>query len=194
MTRPTHIAILFSGYGSNMVTLAHHIARQDVPAKIALTICNRPDAQGIARARALGLPCHVIDHEAFDSRAAFEAEMQTHLHAAQIDLICAAGFMRILTDAFVSRWQGRILNIHPSLLPKHKGLHTHKRALEAGDKNAGCTVHYLTAELDSGPIIRQISVPILTGDTPETLAQRVQEKEHIIYPQALDIAIENIRA
>lgn len=186
---PVKIAILFSGRGSNMRTLARHIARDNVPAELVLTVTNRPNAAGIAVAEAEGIACTIIDHEAFDSREAFDAELDATLRAAGVELICCAGFMRLLTADFVNGWPDRLLNIHPSLLPKYKGLHTHKRALEAGDAEHGCTIHYMRPLMDDGPIILQKKVPVLADDTPETLAARVIEQEHIAYAQALDIAL-----
>ncbi len=192
MSPPLNIAILFSGRGSNMKSLAAHIAQAHVPARLALTICNRPQAAGIAWAQAQNYPCLVIDHKDYQSREDFDAEIDKALHAAHIDLICAAGFMRILSAEFTQKWARRIINIHPSLLPKYKGLDTHARALAAGETEAGCTVHELTADMDSGPILVQRHVPILPDDTPESLATRVLAQEHIAYPQALDIMIKRL--
>jgi phosphoribosylglycinamide formyltransferase-1 len=192
--KAARIAILFSGRGSNMQTLARHIAQPDVPAEFVLAITNRPNAGGIEICKNLGVACTVIDHEAFDSRADFDAQLDTALRAANVDLICCAGFMRLLTADFVNGWPDRLLNIHPSLLPKYKGLHTHKRAIEAGDKEHGCSVHYMRPEMDDGPVIVQKRVPIRRGDTPDTLAARVIEQEHIAYPQALDMALKKWRA
>ena len=186
------IAILFSGRGSNMQTLARHIAKADVPAELALTVANRPDAGGIEICKAAGIACTVIDHKSFDSRKAFDAKLDQTLRDANIELICCAGFMRLLTEDFVNGWPDRLLNIHPSLLPKYKGLHTHKRVLEAGDKEHGCTVHYMRPEMDDGPIIVQKPVPVLDGDTPDKLADRVIEQEHIAYPEALDIVLKKM--
>ncbi len=158
----------------------------DHPARPALVLSNEPQAGGIAWARAQGLATEVVDHRPFGKdRAAFEAEIAARLAPHEIDLICLAGFMRVLTAGFVGQWAGRMINIHPSLLPKYRGLHTHARALEAGDKEAGCTVHEVTPALDDGPILGQARVPVRTGDTPETLAARVLEQEHILYPMVL---------
>ena len=190
--KAARIAILFSGRGSNMQTLAHHIAQPNVPAEFVLAITNRPNAGGIEICKNLGVACKVIDHDTFDSRADFDAQLDAALRAANVDLICCAGFMRLLTAGFVNGWPDRLLNIHPSLLPKYKGLHTHKRALEAGDKEHGCSVHYMRPEMDDGPVIVQKRVPILDGDTPDTLAARVIEQEHIAYPQALDMALKGL--
>lgn len=158
----------------------------DHPARPCLVVSNDAGAGGLARAAAMGIATAVVDHRPFGKdRAAFEAELTRVIAAHEPDILCLAGFMRVLTDGFVTRWQGRMLNIHPSLLPKYRGLHTHARALEAGDAEAGCTVHEVTAELDGGPILGQARVPVLSGDTPETLAARVLEQEHRLYPMVL---------
>lgn len=183
------VAVLFSGRGSNLQVLAEHMARAHVPAEFVLGLTNRPDASGLTYCAEIGVEAKAIDHKAYDSRAAFDADLDKALRAAQIDLICCAGFMRLLTPEFVDSWRDRIINIHPSLLPKYKGLNTHARAIEAGDKEAGCSVHYMRPEMDEGPIIAQRRVPILDGDTPETLAARVLVEEHIAYPYALDIVL-----
>ena len=156
------------------------------PARPCLVLSNRPEAGGLAKAAALGIATEVVDHRPFGAdRAGFEAALQDVLARYAPDLICLAGFMRVLTAGFTDHWSGRMLNIHPSLLPKYKGLNTHARAIEAGDKRAGCTVHEVTAELDDGPILGQISVPILSGDTPANLAARVLVQEHQLYPAVL---------
>lgn len=178
-------AVLISGRGSNLVALIAAAKREDYPAEIALVISNRPDAAGLARAADNNVPTLVIDHLAFDTKAAFEAALDAALRSARIELICLAGFMRLLSQAFVETWRDRMLNIHPSLLPRYPGLDTHARAIAAGDGEHGATVHFVRAETDSGPIVAQASVPILPGDTPEALAARVLEVEHRIYPQAL---------
>lgn len=158
----------------------------DHPARPVLVLCNRPDAGGIARAEALGVPVAVVDHRPFGKdRAGFEAALDAALAAAAPDILCLAGFMRVLTPAFTDRHAGRMLNIHPSLLPKYRGLDTHARAIAAGDAEAGCTVHEVTAELDGGPILGQARVPVLPGDTPDGLAARVLEQEHRLYPAVL---------
>jgi phosphoribosylglycinamide formyltransferase 1 len=180
------VAILISGRGSNMTALIEAAEAKDYPAKIVLVVSNRPDAAGLARAGAAGVATVVIDHAPFgDDREAFERALDRVLRDNQIDLICLAGFMRLLTPWFVSRWSGRMLNIHPSLLPQFKGLHTHRRALEAGVPRHGATVHFVVPEMDSGPIVIQDSVAVREGDTEETLAARVLELEHRIYPRAL---------
>ncbi|MFV0514002.1 MAG: phosphoribosylglycinamide formyltransferase [Jhaorihella sp.] len=180
------VAILISGGGSNMVRLVEDMADPDHPAEPVLVLSNDPDAAGLARARALGVPVAAVDHRPFaGDRAAFEAALQTELDAAAPDILCLAGFMRVLTGGFVARWEGRMLNIHPSLLPKYRGLHTHARALAAGDAVHGCTVHEVTAALDDGPVLGQAIVPVAAGDTPATLAARVLAQEHALYPAVL---------
>lgn len=179
------VAILISGGGSNMVELLKSMTG-DHPARACVVLSNIPDAGGLAKAEAAGVPTVVVDHKPFGAdRAAFEAEMAKALDQYQPDIIALAGFMRVLTAEFVARYQGRMLNIHPSLLPKYRGLHTHARAIEAGDDIAGCAVHEVTADLDDGPILGQARVPVLAGDTPETLAARVLVQEHRLYPAVL---------
>jgi phosphoribosylglycinamide formyltransferase-1 len=180
------VAILISGRGSNMTALIEAAEVKDYPAQITLVVSNRPDAPGLTRARAAGIATAVIDHTLFgEDREAFERALDGELRAQRIDLVCLAGFMRRLTPWFVARWSGRMLNIHPSLLPQFKGLHTHRRALEAGAKRHGATVHFVVPEVDAGPIVAQDSVAVREGDTEETLAERVLEVEHRIYPRAL---------
>lgn len=179
------VAILISGGGSNMVALAESMTGTH-PARPVLVLSNLPGAGGLDKARALGIPTAVVDHRPFGKdRAAFEAEVQSALEAVAPDLICLAGFMRVLTADFTRKWQGRMLNIHPSLLPKYKGLHTHARAIAAGDAEHGCTVHEVTADLDDGPILGQAKLHIDPGDTPETLAARLLPLEHRLYPAVL---------
>ena len=179
------VALLISGGGSNMLALVRDMTG-DHPARPVLVLSNDPAAAGLVRARDLGVPTAAVDHRPFGrDRAAFEAALLEPLRAARPDIVCLAGFMRILTPAFVSHFAGRMLNIHPSLLPKYPGLHTHQRALDAGDTDAGCTVHEVTADLDAGPILGQARVPVLSGDTAETLAARVLEMEHRLYPAVL---------
>ena len=181
----TRVAILISGGGSNMVKLVEDMTG-DHPARPCLVLSNKPDAGGLARAAEMGVPTAVVDHRPFGKdRPAFEAALQEALAKAQPDLICLAGFMRVLTGGFVRQWEGRMLNIHPSLLPKYRGLHTHQRALEAGDTEHGCTVHEVTPELDDGPILGQATVPVRPGDTPDDLAARVLTQEHRLYPAVL---------
>jgi phosphoribosylglycinamide formyltransferase-1 len=185
------VAVIISGRGSNMSALIEAAKAQDYPAEIALVVSNRPDASGLASALAAGVPTAIIDHRPFgDDREAFEHALDAELRAQRIDLVCLAGFMRLLTSWFVSRWTGRLLNIHPALLPQFKGLHTHRRAIEAGVQQHGATVHFVVAEMDSGPIVAQGSVPVAQGDTEETLAERVLALEHRIYPQALRLVAE----
>ena len=185
------VAILISGRGSNMASLIAAAKDDGYPAEIALVLSNRPDAAGLAHARAQGITTAVVDHTQYGKdREAFERALQDVLVAHRIDLVCLAGFMRLLTPWFVGQWQGRMLNIHPALLPAFKGLHTHERALEAGAKTHGATVHFVSTEMDSGPIIAQAEVPVLPGDTADTLAARVLEAEHRIYPQALRQVVE----
>ncbi len=180
-----NVAILISGGGSNMVALLDSMVG-DHPARPCLVMANSEDAGGLAKAEARGVKTAWVDHKPYgEDRAAFEAELNTHLEAAGTDIICLAGFMRILTPAFMEKWQGRMLNIHPSLLPKYKGLNTHARALAAGDSEAGCSVHEATAELDGGPILCQARVPIAPDDDASTLAAKVLRLEHIIYPETL---------
>lgn len=179
------VAILLSGGGSNMVELVRSMVG-DHPARPVLVVSNDPDAGGLARARDLGLPTAAVDHRPFKGdRAAFEDVLHATLSEARPDILCLAGFMRILTAGFIDRWEGRMLNIHPSLLPKYRGLHTHARALAAGDTEAGCSVHLVTAELDDGPILGQAHVPVEPADTAETLAARVLKAEHRLYPAVL---------
>lgn len=179
------VAILISGGGSNMVALVESMTG-DHPARPVLVVSNDPAAAGLARARELGVAVAAVDHRPFGpDRAGFEAELLEPILAAAPDIVCLAGFMRVLTPAFVARFRGRMLNIHPSLLPKYPGLHTHRRALDAGDREAGCTVHEVTPELDAGPILGQARVPVLPGDTEATLAARVLVQEHRLYPAVL---------
>ncbi|WP_439156230.1 phosphoribosylglycinamide formyltransferase [Yoonia sp.] len=179
------VAILISGGGSNMVSLVKSMTG-DHPARPVLVVSNDPKAGGLDKAQALGVPTAVVDHRPFGrDRAAFEAALQKVLADARPDIICLAGFMRILTPEFTARWAGRMLNIHPSLLPKYKGLHTHARALEAGDREHGCTVHEVTAELDGGPVLGQARLDIGPDDTPDTLAARLLPLEHALYPAVL---------
>jgi len=179
------VAILISGGGSNMVALAQSMTG-DHPARPVLVLSNDPEAGGLAKAAELGIATAVIDHRKFHKdRSAFEGALNASLEVANPDIICLAGFMRILTADFTAKWEGRMLNIHPSLLPKYKGLHTHARALDAGDSEHGCTVHQVTAALDDGPILGQARIAINKGDTPETLAARLLPMEHALYPAVL---------
>jgi phosphoribosylglycinamide formyltransferase-1 len=179
------VGILISGRGSNMIALVEAARAPGYPADIALVISNRPQAPGLERARAAGIKALAIDHKAFPTREAFDDAVETALRDDGIDLVCQAGFMRIQSAAFATRWLGRQINIHPSLLPSFKGLHPQQQALDAGVRISGCTVHYVTPELDAGPIIAQAAVPVLDGDTAETLAERILTAEHRLYPLAL---------
>lgn len=191
---PLRVAILISGGGSNMATLVDSMVG-DHPARPCLVLSNTPDAGGLAKAQARGLPTAIVDHRPFrGDRVAFETALVAALAPYQPDILCLAGFMRVLTAGFVQPWKGRMLNIHPSLLPKYRGLHTHARALEAGDQEAGCSVHLVTPELDDGPILGRAQVPILPGDTPETLAARVLVEEHRLYPKVLRRLADDIAA
>lgn len=183
--RTPRIVVLISGSGSNLQALIDAIARDEINAEIAAVICNKSDAYGLSRAESAGIETIVLDHRNFAAREQFDAAMIRKIEALDVDLIVLAGFMRILTPDFVRRYQGRLLNIHPSLLPKYPGLNTHQRALDAGEQTHGVTVHFVTTELDRGPNIIQASVHVLPNDTAETLAQRVLEQEHIIYPIAV---------
>lgn len=176
-----------------METLVTAARAPDYPAEIVLVICNRPKAGGIERAKKRGIPCVVIDHKGFKTRKSFEREIDKTLRSHNIELICNAGFMRILTPWFVKQWLGRQLNIHPSLLPKHKGLHTHQRAIEAGDTEHGCTIHYVSEGMDEGEIISQARIPIHPDDTPDTLSARVLVEEHKLYPDTLNMIAESLR-
>jgi len=179
------VAILISGGGSNMEALVRDM-ENDHPAKPVLVLANNPSAGGLAKAAAHGIPTACVDHRAFNGdRPAFEAALTEALAAAVPDIICLAGFMRILTPEFIARWQGKMLNIHPSILPLFRGLHTHQRALDAGMAMHGCTVHEVTGELDGGPILGQAVIPVHEGDTPDDLAARLLPMEHRLYPAVL---------
>lgn len=188
-SRP-RVGILISGRGSNMVSLVEAARAEGYPAEIALVLSNVPSAGGLERAASFGIATATVDHRAFNKdREAFERAMDEVLRVNQIDLVVLAGFMRIMTPWFVRRWEGRLLNIHPSLLPLFKGTHTHAQALAAGMAEHGCSVHFVVPELDSGPVIAQAKVPVLQGDDEDTLAARVLVQEHLLYPRALaDVA------
>jgi len=188
------VAVLISGSGSNLQALLDMCAKDNAPAEIIRVISNVKNAYGLERARAAGIKTTVVDHKTYNGREAFEDALHQVLDSDKIELICLAGFMRLLTDGFVQKWRDRLINIHPALLPSFKGLHTHERALETGVKFHGATVHYVRPDMDEGPIIIQAAVPILPDDTPESLGARVLEQEHRIYPEALRlIAIRKIR-
>ena len=178
-------AILISGRGSNMDALVGAARERDFPAEIALVLSNRADAPGLLRAKAMGLATAAVDHKIYAGREEFERSMQIVLETYRVDIICLAGFMRILTPWFTSLWMGRMLNVHPALLPAYRGLDTHERALKDGVKIHGCTVHFVVPQMDEGPIVAQAAVRVLDDDTPESLAARVLEQEHRIYPLAL---------
>ena len=189
------VAILISGRGSNMLALIAAARAIDYPAEISLVISNRPDAAGLTRAQAEGIPTAVVDHKKYGKdREAFERALNAVLEAQRIEFVCLAGFMRLLSPWLVERWHGRMLNIHPALLPAFKGLDTHRRALAAGVKTHGATVHLVVPDVDSGPILKQEPVPIIPGDTEETLAARVLEAEHRIYPEALKLVAQGAGA
>ena len=186
------VAVLISGRGSNMAALIEAAKDKSYPAEIVLVVSNVPDAGGLAVAQAAGVLTHMIDHKLFGKdRAAFERALQDALLKHRVDIVCLAGFMRLLSADFVNRWQGRLINIHPALLPAFKGLDTHKRALEAGAKVHGATVHFVVAEMDSGPIIAQGAVAVRDGDSEATLSARVLAVEHRIYPLALKLVAED---
>ena len=184
-----NIVILISGGGSNMAAIVRTAQQQDWAGRhgirVAAVLSNKADAKGLALAREQGIATQVLDHKAFDSREAFDAALAQAIDAYEPALVVLAGFMRILTPGFVDHFAGRLVNIHPSLLPAFTGLHTHQRAIDAGCRFAGCTVHLVTAELDVGPILDQAVVPLLPGDTADTLAARVLAQEHVIYPRAV---------
>jgi len=194
MTR-LRLAILISGRGSNMEAILDAAQDPAYPAKPVLVLSNRPDAKGLETAARAGIPTAAIDHKTYGKdREAFERAMQDQLKEADVEIIALAGFMRVLTPWFVNKWQGRMVNIHPSLLPKYKGLDTHQRALDAGDTEAGCTVHWVSPGVDDGEIIQQASLPILPGDTADSLAARLLPVEHQLYPEALAKACADIQA
>ncbi|WP_409279104.1 phosphoribosylglycinamide formyltransferase [Pseudomonas defluvii] len=179
------VVVLLSGSGSNLQALIDSTRTEGNPVRIRAVISNRADAYGLQRARDAGLDTAVLDHKAFDGREAFDTALIELIDGYSPQLVVLAGFMRILSAGFVRHYQGRLLNIHPSLLPKYKGLHTHQRALEAGDREHGCSVHFVTEELDGGPLVVQAVIPVELDDTPESLAQRVHRQEHQIYPLAV---------
>jgi phosphoribosylglycinamide formyltransferase-1 len=183
--RKARTAVLISGRGSNMMALVEAARDPAYPAEIACVVSNRADAKGLDFASAHGIPARVIDHKAYASREQFEATLDSYLRSMHVEIIALAGFMRVLTAGFIAGWEGRMINIHPSLLPAYKGLHTHERALADGAKLHGCSVHLVTPELDGGPVLMQAEVPVLPGDTPESLAARVLIEEHKLYPRAL---------
>jgi phosphoribosylglycinamide formyltransferase 1 len=188
MTTPKkRTAILISGRGSNMKSLVEAARHPDYPAEIVVVISNRPDAAGIAWAKEQGIPAIAMDHKLYSDRAHFESQLQGILAASRVELVCLAGFMRLMTPDFANAWRDRMLNVHPALLPSFKGLDTHARALDAGVKFAGCTVHLVRPEMDEGPILGQAVVPVLPGDTGQELAARVLSAEHLLYPRILEL-------
>lgn len=184
------LAVLISGRGSNLQSLIDACAAPDFPAEIALVLSNVEGVQGLERARKAKIQTSVISHKDFADRESFEDAMHERILGVRPDLVCLAGFMRILTDNFIKRWSNRLINIHPSLLPAFRGLHTHERVLEAGARFAGCTIHFVRPAMDDGPIIAQAAVPVRPDDTPDTLAARVLEQEHRIYPLAVRLIAE----
>ncbi len=185
MTAPKRAVVLISGRGSNLQSILDAIAAGRLPLEIAAVISNRPGAYGLEHACAAGVEAYTLDHKAFADREAFDAALAGLIDGLEPDLVVLAGFMRILTPGFCARYAGRLLNIHPSLLPKFRGVHTHERALAAGDAEHGASIHFVTAELDGGPVFLQAKVPVLPGDDAERLAARVLEQEHRLYPLAL---------
>lgn len=181
----TRIVVLISGSGSNLQAIIDAIESDHLPVKICAVISNKDDVQGLERAANHNIPAFVLSHKSFPDRESFDARLMEIIDAQGPDLVVLAGFMRILTPAFTERYLGRMLNIHPSLLPKYQGLHTHQRALDAGDTEHGVSVHFVTAELDGGPLVIQAKVPVEAEDSADSLAQKVLEKEHLIYPQAI---------
>lgn len=190
MTGRVRTAILISGSGTNLQALIDAARDSRFPAEICLVISNRADAYGLERAQIAGISAETIDHRHYASREEFDAEIDRRLRAAGIEIVCLAGFMRLLSPWFVARWRDRLLNIHPSLLPAFPGLHVQRRAIDAGARFSGCTVHFVRAETDAGPILVQAVVPIHQDDTPDTLSQRILVQEHRIYPYALKLVAE----
>lgn len=185
MSAQCNVVVLISGSGSNLQALIDSIAHDGNPGRISAVISNRADAYGLERAKQAGIATAVLDHKQFEGREAFDAALVEAIDAFEPQLVVLAGFMRILSSDFVRHYAGRLLNIHPSLLPKYKGLHTHQRALEAGDSEHGCSVHFVTEELDGGPLVVQAVIPVRANDTLDSLAQQVHRQEHLIYPMAV---------
>ena len=188
---PIRLVVLISGHGSNLQAIIDNIANHNLPAQIVAVISNKADAYGLERAKKAGIEQRVLSHLDYADRKLYDQALKELIDEYQPDLIILAGFMRILSNEFVEHYLNKMMNIHPSLLPKHKGLHTHQRAIDAGDKEHGCSVHFVTPELDDGPVILQATVPIKDDDTSETLAARVHEQEHRIYPEAIRLFAEN---
>ena len=192
--RKLRAGVLISGRGSNMMALIEAARAKDYPAEIVCVVSNRPDAKGLDYAAARGIATEVIDHKTYKSREDFDAALGCYLRSQKLDLVALAGFMRFLSPELVKQWKERMLNIHPSLLPAYPGLLTHERAIADGAKLHGCTVHHVTADLDGGPVILQAKVPVLPGDTPDTLAARVLKEEHRIYSEALAMVARQLQA
>lgn len=191
MMEKRRVGILISGRGSNMAALVEATRTPGYPAEVVLVLSNRPDAKGLMLASEAGIDTTVVDHKVFGAnRRGFESVIDVKLRQEGVELVCLAGFMRVLTPWFIERWAGRLINIHPSLLPAFPGLDTHRRALAAGETRHGCTVHHVVSEVDAGPVIMQAEVPVLPGDTADSLAARVLEEEHKLYPAALRRVIE----
>lgn len=182
---PLNLAVFISGNGSNLQALIDACANPDFPARIALVFSNKAEAYGLERAAKAEIPTEVLSHKGFASREEYDAAVLDILGRYPVDLVCLAGFMRLITPVLINPWEGRMINIHPSLLPAYKGLDTHARVLADGQKKHGCTVHFVVPEMDAGPIILQKEVAVLPGDTPDILAARVLEQEHIAYPEAI---------
>lgn len=187
MSEPLSLAVFISGRGSNLAALIEACRRDGFPARIAMVLSNRADAGGLVLARDAGIPTEIVPHRDFPNRDAFDAEIMRRLSGYKVDLICLAGFMRLLTSGFVEAWRDRMINIHPSLLPSFPGLDTHARALEAGVRLTGCTVHFVRPGMDEGPIIIQAAVPVMDQDDEAALAARVLAAEHMIYPRAIEL-------
>ncbi len=192
MSEKIKVAVLISGNGTNLQALIEACIAPSYPAEIVLVISNKANAKGILRAREAGIKTRIVDHTNYSSREEFDTELSMILSNSKCELVCLAGFMRILSESFVNTWPNSILNIHPSLLPSFPGTKTHERALEAGVKVSGCTLHFVTAELDAGPIIGQAAVPVLDNDTPKTLANRVLIEEHKLYVLGLELVANKI--
>ena len=188
---PIRLVVLISGNGSNLQAIIDDIANNNLPAQVVAVISNKADAYGLERAKKAGIEQRVLSHKNYKSREQFDVALKDLIDSFQPDLVILAGFMRILSNEFVNHYLQKMMNIHPSLLPKHKGLNTHQRAIDAGDKEHGCSVHFVTPELDDGPVILQASVTVEKNDTEETLAARVHEQEHKIYPEAIRLFAEN---
>lgn len=191
MTRRGRVGVLISGRGSNLQALIDASRARDYPATIACVVSNVAAVDGLRRAEHAGIATHVLPHTGYDSRESFDDAIDEVLRSSKVELVCLAGFMRVLSDKFVQKWRGRLVNVHPSLLPAFKGLNVHRRVIESGARISGCSVHFVVPELDSGPIIAQAAVPVWPGDSPDTLASRTLAAEHKLYPLALRLLAEN---